>query len=373
MNTWQITIQTLITELSRILGNRLNEDWKSTQLIEGLSRNLDVNYLPLEPADESAISQLNQYIWERRASFDPATIDSLIVAIGTFMGECILARCGGRWKETDVGAAVELNQDLTVFPFHRVRECFLVGSFDYSLRDLYLTALSRRRPRKIDATFLPSGYRVGGDKGLVAEFYPDGQLRSLKHYVDGSYTGYWHLHLYYGVERGVVQCGHVSESYVQGAYSIDAHIDTAHSQEHRCDFIEWVQNWINSIANPSPEPQSAVKQTSKASQRAANSLVLDIQELHGPLVYDAQMSQGLTQQIHAQVEELREEESDAYSWYYWRDASGHWGCDLVNAEALALWDSEGRRYAQLLDKAKWVFIARDSTSSPGKAHKSRRQ
>ena len=47
----------------------------------------------------------------------------------------------------------------------------------------------------IDASYLPGGYTTGVREGLVAAFYPDGQLKHLGYYTDGSCASHWALYL----------------------------------------------------------------------------------------------------------------------------------------------------------------------------------
>lgn len=50
--------------------------------------------------------------------------------------------------------------------------------------------------------------------------------------------------------RLAVDRGHVSQHYLQGFHSMDAHIDLDHPRQEKCDFIEWVQRWIELSSKP---------------------------------------------------------------------------------------------------------------------------
>ena len=108
----RVNVQTLITELSKVLEHRLAVDWKSAQLIKGLSSKFDSSNLPPDQAIEASLSWIDSYIWEHRKQLDPTTIAGLVDAFGSFLGECIIARCGRHWKETGQGPAIEEPQTL---------------------------------------------------------------------------------------------------------------------------------------------------------------------------------------------------------------------------------------------------------------------
>jgi hypothetical protein len=110
------------------------------------------------------------------------------------------------------------------------------------------------RKRKIDKSFLPNGYRVGAQDGLVAEFYGDRQLKHFGFYVNGRCDDYWVLNLEHGVEAGeaVIKNGYGgtpdAEIYKNGAFfTINPWSDRSESK--RQDFIDWVKKWIKDISH----------------------------------------------------------------------------------------------------------------------------
>lgn len=89
---------------------------------------------PLSDVDfglnQESVAWVDGFIERQRArpDFDLDTVDTLISVLGSFLGECVVARTGGSWHETDDGTwVVLLPNGNTVFPFSKVRKQFRDG------------------------------------------------------------------------------------------------------------------------------------------------------------------------------------------------------------------------------------------------------
>ncbi|TDD12329.1 hypothetical protein E1292_02525 [Nonomuraea deserti] len=66
-----------------------------------------------------------------RPGFDPERIDGLVGVLGSFLGACIAAATGGRWRKSDDDTwGVLLPDGSTAFPFTKVRKQFRGGVED---------------------------------------------------------------------------------------------------------------------------------------------------------------------------------------------------------------------------------------------------
>src|SRR5262249_30638875 len=91
--------------------------------------------------------------------------------------------------------------------------------------------------------------------GLFADCYPDGQLRHLGFYSEGSCDGSWALYLEHGVAQGkailVLGLGGTPdyEIYKDGtAERFDPWSDN--SPAYPVPYRKWVEGWIGSLAGP---------------------------------------------------------------------------------------------------------------------------
>lgn len=64
-----------------------------------------------------------------RPGFDPDNLDNLVSVLGSFLGECLIAKAGGVWHWSDERSdwSVHFGGNNHAFPFARVRKLFLNG------------------------------------------------------------------------------------------------------------------------------------------------------------------------------------------------------------------------------------------------------
>ncbi|MEK7858769.1 MAG: hypothetical protein AAB320_06460 [Elusimicrobiota bacterium] len=96
--------------------------------------------------DEKSVVWLDGYIERLRGGIDPEFKDSLVGVFGSYLGECIRRRFGGRWDETDGRWAIRFDEKNAAFPFAKVFKQFENGPTD-SIAAFY---------RAIPAFFKPS-------------------------------------------------------------------------------------------------------------------------------------------------------------------------------------------------------------------------
>ena len=88
--------------------------------------------------DEASVEWADGYIGRVRASVSEDSVAPISNLIGSFLGECVIANYGGRWRETENGTGVCFDEDNCVFPFAKVQKHFLHGEGD-SILSFYKT------------------------------------------------------------------------------------------------------------------------------------------------------------------------------------------------------------------------------------------
>jgi hypothetical protein len=88
--------------------------------------------------DEASVEWADGYIGRVRASVSEDSVAPISNLIGSFLGECVIANYGGRWRETENGTGVCFDGDNCVFPFAKVQKHFLHGEGD-SILSFYKT------------------------------------------------------------------------------------------------------------------------------------------------------------------------------------------------------------------------------------------
>jgi hypothetical protein len=88
--------------------------------------------------DEASVEWADGYIGRVRAGVSADSVESISSLIGSFLGECVIANYGGRWRETENGTGVCFDGNNCVFPFAKVQKHFLHGEGD-SILSFYRT------------------------------------------------------------------------------------------------------------------------------------------------------------------------------------------------------------------------------------------
>lgn len=127
--------------------------------------------------------------------------------------------------------------------------CYALEPMDPSNPLAWLTPQNIQFPE--DVLILPHGAKPPSD-GLVATYYPDGQLAFLGNYLEGSCDHSWVLTLEHGVEKGkaiLVQGSGGSEdweTYSNGASErFDAWSDSSGPKSE--SYQVWVCDWLEAI------------------------------------------------------------------------------------------------------------------------------
>ncbi|MCA1642634.1 MAG: hypothetical protein LC785_11950 [Acidobacteria bacterium] len=88
--------------------------------------------------DEASVEWADGYVGRVRASVSEDAVGWISNLIGSFLGECVIANYGGRWRETEDGVGVCFDGDNCAFPFAKVQKHFLHGEGD-SILGFYKT------------------------------------------------------------------------------------------------------------------------------------------------------------------------------------------------------------------------------------------
>jgi hypothetical protein len=95
-----------------------------------------------------------------RADHDAGAMSGLVDVLGSFLGECLVAATGGRWRFVDsVEAwAVEVRDETFVFPFAKVEKLFRNGiEGGDSIVSFYDVAVTHLATGRLQAARQPSG------------------------------------------------------------------------------------------------------------------------------------------------------------------------------------------------------------------------
>lgn len=100
------------------------------RLISTLSEQLGVEL----KYDRASVEWLDGYIERVRSQLDEEAVDGLTGSVGSFLGECIIANYGGRWRESPEGTwgvfFSEADDRSGAFPFHKARKRLVNGPED---------------------------------------------------------------------------------------------------------------------------------------------------------------------------------------------------------------------------------------------------
>jgi hypothetical protein len=90
--------------------------------------------------DAESVAWADGFIERQRLRFPGSEADGLVNIIGAFLGECIIARYGGGWREQEGAPGVFFDDENAVFPFAKVRKQFDNGrEGGDSIESLYRT------------------------------------------------------------------------------------------------------------------------------------------------------------------------------------------------------------------------------------------
>jgi hypothetical protein len=74
--------------------------------------------------DGLSVEWVDGFIERQRVRFPGAAADGLVNVIGAFVGECVIANYGGRWREDEHGWGVFFDDGNAAYPFAKVRKQF---------------------------------------------------------------------------------------------------------------------------------------------------------------------------------------------------------------------------------------------------------
>jgi hypothetical protein len=121
------------------MSEDLRDDFKrlARSLIEMFGQDLDVTL----SYNEESVEYLDGYIARNRDTIREKTggkYAGLVNAIGSFLGECIIANYGGEWKQSEAGAwGVYFDNNSAAFPFAKVQKAFSEGGQYDSIASFY--------------------------------------------------------------------------------------------------------------------------------------------------------------------------------------------------------------------------------------------
>ena len=74
--------------------------------------------------DGPSVEWVDGFIERQRGRFPGAAADGLVNVIGAFVGECVIANHGGRWRRDEHGWGVFFDDGNAAYPFAKVRKQF---------------------------------------------------------------------------------------------------------------------------------------------------------------------------------------------------------------------------------------------------------
>ena len=74
--------------------------------------------------DAASVAWVDGFVERQRERFAGEEAGGLVNVIGAFVGECIIANFGGRWRESDGTWGVFFDEGTAAFPFAKVRKQF---------------------------------------------------------------------------------------------------------------------------------------------------------------------------------------------------------------------------------------------------------
>ena len=105
----------------------------ANSLIKTVSEGIGVNLR----FDRESVEWVDGYIERIRPNLEGSFIEGLSNSIGAFLGESIIAKYGGEWRQSEEGAwGIFFDEKNAVFPFSKVEKQFVNGPED-SILSLY--------------------------------------------------------------------------------------------------------------------------------------------------------------------------------------------------------------------------------------------
>ena len=101
--------------------------------------NLELTY------DDNSIRQLAGFVESERLNIDQESRDQLVAAVGSFLGEAIIASYGGDWVQHEHGLGIEFEDGSIGFPFTKAEKHFANGLED-NIYGLYRNIPRLRSP-----------------------------------------------------------------------------------------------------------------------------------------------------------------------------------------------------------------------------------
>ena len=74
--------------------------------------------------DDASVEWVDGFIERQRVRFSGDEAQGLVNVIGAFLGECVIANDGGRWREDEYGWGVFFDDGNAAYPFTKVRKQF---------------------------------------------------------------------------------------------------------------------------------------------------------------------------------------------------------------------------------------------------------
>jgi hypothetical protein len=102
----------------------LNLEEKFRELAEKLISTLSAQSGVTLGYDGPSVEWVDGFIERQRVRFPGAEADGLVNVIGAFVGECVMANYGGRWRRDEHGWGVFFDDGNAAYPFANVRKQF---------------------------------------------------------------------------------------------------------------------------------------------------------------------------------------------------------------------------------------------------------
>jgi len=74
--------------------------------------------------DDASVEWVDGFVERQRVRFQGEEAQGLVNVIGAFLGECVIANHGGRWREDEHGWGVFFDDGNAAYPFAKVRKQF---------------------------------------------------------------------------------------------------------------------------------------------------------------------------------------------------------------------------------------------------------
>ncbi len=96
------------------------------RLIVTLSETVEVNL----KYDRASVEWLDGYLERIRPNLEESSVEGISYSVGAFLGECIIANHGGRWRASDGAWGIYFDDENAAYPFAKVQKHLLNGCED---------------------------------------------------------------------------------------------------------------------------------------------------------------------------------------------------------------------------------------------------